>query len=402
MLTSLMLPAKKRTNLRVVLSIGAVALLSACSGDDAGKKGGKAHLVEVAEVVQQPLEYSSDRAGTLRALREVKLFNQEEGRVVKVLAREGDRVKKGQPLVMLDARLLQAELDKAVAKQRQAELNLQRLQRLVPQKLVSEDTLTRAETEFDVARADARVLKTRVSYMTIHAPFDGEVADRRTEPGDVAPKHTHLMTLVDSTSLVTEVPVSELLLSRLQKNDRADVRIDALGKATYPGKISSIYPTIDPATRLGQIEVSLSPVPKGARAGQFCRVTLHSRTSNPIVIPFSALRRDPDGEFVFVVGKDNKVSRQSIVSGLRLTDRLEVIDGLQPGQLVVKKGFLGLAVGDKVKQVNIKKETVEATQPKRKSEHNPDSAPKESPNKNPDSKTGPAAKQEVADTTGNK
>ena len=94
--------------------------------------------------------------------------------------------------------------------------------------------------------------------------------------------------------------------------------------------------------------------------------------------------------------------RQSIVSGLRLTDRLEVIDGLQPGQLVVKKGFLGLAVGDKVKQVNIKKETVEATQPKKKSADNPASASEVSPNKNPDSKTGPAAKQEAADTTGNK
>jgi len=377
-----------------MLSVGAAALLSACSGEDANKISGKAHLVEVATVVQQPLEYTSDRAGTLRALREVKLFNQEEGRVDKVLVREGDQVRKGQPLVMLDARLLQAELDKAAARQRQAELNLLRLKRLVPQKLVSEDALTRAETELDVARADTRVLKTRVSYMTIRAPFPGEVADRRTEPGDVAPKHTHLMTLVDSTSLVTEVPVSELLLSRLQKNDRADVRIDALGRAIYPGKISSIYPTIDPATRLGQIVVSLSPVPQGARAGQFCRVTLHSKTSNPIVIPFSALRRDPEGEFVYVVGKDSKVIRQSIVSGLRLTDRLEVIDGLQPGQQVVKKGFLGLAAGDKVKQVNVNKESAgEAASATKESE---------SPNKNPDTRTEPAAKQGAAATTGSK
>jgi RND family efflux transporter MFP subunit len=382
-------------NLGILLSLGAVALLSACSGDDTGKKGRKAHLVEVAKVVQQPLEYTSDRAGSLRALREVKLFNQEEGRVVSVLAREGDRVRKGQPLVRLDARLLKAELDKAKAKQRQAESSLARLQRLVPQKLVSEDAITRAQTELDVARADARVLKTRVSYMTIRAPFAAEVADRRIEPGDVAPKHTHLMTLVDSTSLVTEVPVSELLLSRLQKNDRADVRIDALGREVYPGKISSIYPTIDPATRLGHIEVSLSPVPKGARAGQFCRVTLHSKSSNPIVIPFSALRRDPEGEFVFVVGKDNKVTRQSIVSGLRLTDRLEVLDGLQPGQQVVKKGFLGLAAGDKVKPVNLGKEVDAAGQAEKEAAKTPEPATKEIGSKKSVNKVSPT-------TTGSK
>ena len=388
--------------LGMLLSIGAVALLSSCSGDDAGKKSGKAHLVEVATVVQQPLEYTSDRAGSLRALREVKLFNQEEGRVVSVLAREGDRVRKGQPLVRLDARLLQAELDKAAAKQRQAELNLRRLQRLVPQKLVSEDALTRSETELDVARADARVLQTRVSYMTIRAPFVGEVADRRIEPGDVAPKHTHLMTLVDSTSLVTEVPVSELLLSRLQKNDRADVRIDALGNQVYAGKISSIYPTIDPATRLGQIEVSLSPVPQGARAGQFCRVTLHSKTSNPIVIPFSALRRDPEGEFVFVVGKDNKVIRQSIVSGLRLTDRLEVIDGLQPGQQVVKKGFLGLAVGDKVKRVNITEEASTAEPLKKAAVGKTGTSASDAVTKQPAGKTKPVADKDSPTKAGSK
>lgn len=336
----------------ILVVLVAVSLLSACSGDDKSKKAGKAHLVEVATVVQQPLEYTSDRPGTLRAQREVKLFNQEEGRVTAVLAREGDRVRKDRPLVRLDARLLQAELDKADAQLRQAELNVTRLQRLIPEKLVSEDTLTRAQTEQDVAKANVRMLQTRVSYMTVRAPFYGEVAERLVEPGDVAPKHTHLMTLVDSSSLVTEVQVSELMLSRIKRGDRADVRIDALGSKIYEGKVSRIYPTIDPSTRLGRLEVALSPVPEGARAGQFCRVVLYSKAVEPIVIPFSALRRDPQGEYVFVVVEGDKVNRQAIVSGLRLTDRVEVIDGLKPGLVVVKKGFLGLAVGDKVKVVN--------------------------------------------------
>jgi len=329
-----------------------VGLLSACSDDDKSKKAGKAHLVEVATVVQQPLEYTSDRPGTLRAQRAVKLFNQEEGRVTAVLAREGDRVRKNRPLVRLDARLLQAELDKTEAQLRQAELNVTRLQRLIPEKLVSEDSLTRAQTELDVAKANVRMLQTRVSYMTVRAPFYGEVAERLVEPGDVAPKHTHLMTLVDSSSLVTEVQVSELMVSRIKRGDRADVRIDALGSKSYEGKVSRIYPTIDPATRLGRLEVALAPVPEGARAGQFCRVVLYSKAVDPIVIPFSALRRDPQGEHVFVVTDDGKVKRQAIVSGLRLTDRVEVIDGLKAGQVVVKKGFLGLAAGDKVKAVN--------------------------------------------------
>lgn len=340
--------------LPVSLLVLAVILVSACSADDGKKKGGKEHLVEVMQVIKAPLEYTTDRAGTLSAKRSVKIFNQEEGRIVSVRVREGDRVRKDRVLIQLDARLLQAELDKAEAQHRQAELTVARLQRLVPQKLVSEDALTRAQTELDVASANARALRTRVGYMTIRAPFYGEVAERKTEPGDVAPKHTHLMTLVDSSSLVTEVQVSELMLARLALKDRADVRIDALGTTVFQGTISRIYPTIDPSTRQGRIEVALSPVPKGARAGQFCRVTLYSKSEAPLVIPFSALRRDPEGEYVFAVSDNRKALRQPVVSGLRLTDRVEIIDGLSEGQWVVQKGFLGLVAGDEVKPVNVK------------------------------------------------
>jgi len=341
---------------RLLVSLGILAIvtLSACSDDTNKKKGGKEHLVEVMQVVKTPLEYTTDRAGTLSAKRSVKIFNQEEGRILSVHVREGDRVRKDRVLIKLDARLLQAELDKAEAQHRQAELTVARLQRLVPQKLVSEDALTRAQTELDVASANARALQTRVSYMSIRAPFYGEVAERKTEPGDVAPKHTHLMTLVDSSSLVTEVQVSELMLARLALKDRADVRIDALGTTVFPGKISRIYPTIDPSTRQGRIEVALSPVPKGARAGQFCRVTLYSKSEAPLVIPFSALRRDSSGEYVFTVAADKKAVRQPVISGLRLTDRVEIIDGIKEGQWVVQKGFLGLAAGSKVKPVNVK------------------------------------------------
>lgn len=336
-----------------LLGLAVLALLAA-SCSDSGKSGkpGKAHLVEIAPAKRAPLEYTTDRAGSLRALREVKLFNQEEGRITAVLAHEGDSVKKGQVLVRLDGRLLKAELDKAKAARMQAEYDYKRLQPLESKQLVSENAVALARTKFEMARADEDVLRTRLSYMTIKAPFDGKVAARKVEAGDIAPKHTHLMTVVDPSKLVSDVPVSELLIPHLHVGDRADVRIDALGDERNSGKILRIYPTIDPATRLGQIEVVLNPVPQGAKAGQFCRVTLYSTDSNPLVVPFSALRRDEQGEYVLVPDEKDQVRRVPVVSGLRFADRVEIRAGLDSGQYVVTKGFLGLNVGDKVKAVN--------------------------------------------------
>jgi len=338
----------------LMLALSAFALLSAC-GDDGNaksKKAGKAQLVELAEVQFAPVQYAADRAGSLRALRQVKLFNQEEGQVASVLVRQGDQVKRRQVLARLDARLLQAQLDKAIANRKQAEFELERTRALAPKKLISENALLQVQTKLEITKADESVLRTRLDYMTIRAPFDGHIAERLVEPGDVASKHTHLLTVVDSSQLVTDVQVSELLVSRLNVGDRADVSIDALGGTIYPGKILRIYPTIDPATRLGRIEVLLNPVPEGARDGHFCRVTLYSSGTRPLVVPSASVRRDEIGEFVFVADENGKAKRVPVVSGLRFARKVEIQSGLQEKQKVVSKGFLGLVNGQQIKVVN--------------------------------------------------
>ncbi len=339
-----------------VMSVFVAGFLVAC-GDNGNAKARrlvKPHLVELAPVRRAPLQYTAERAGSLRALRQVKLFNQEEGQIDRVLVREGDNVRKGQALAKLDARILRAQLRKASAVRRQAEIELKNLQSLASKKLVSGNTLERAKTTFAVARAEQSVLKTRVSYMTIRAPFSGAIAARLVEPGDIAPKHTHLLTLLDPLQLVTDVQVSELLIARLKVGDRADVSIDALGDKVHIGKILRIYPTIDPATRLGRIEVLLKPVPKGARAGQFCRVTLYSSGTRPLVVPSTAVRRDGRGEFVFVADENSNAKRVSVQVGLRFADKIEIQAGLIEGQQVIIKGFVGLENGQVLKAVNAK------------------------------------------------
>lgn len=345
---------------KAALACAAVSLfaLSACSPDADGQTQAKPakrvspeHLVELAKARQQRLRYTAERQGSLRALRQVKVFNQEEGRLLTMPAREGDYVRQGEVLVRLDDRLLRAELDKASATLKQAELDVRRLQGLMAKKLVAEESLNRAATALAIARAEERLLNTRLSYMTILAPFDGKIAERRIEPGDVAPKHTHLLTLIDPSSLVTEFQVSELILPGLKIGDAADVRIDALGNQSYAGRISRIYPTVDALTRQGVIEVVLAPVPPGASPGQFCRVTLQTGAQPHLVIPVGALQRDDQGEYVFVLGEGNTVHRTTVHSGLRFADLVEIRSGLSDGQQVVTRGFLGLNNGQVVKPV---------------------------------------------------
>lgn len=330
-------------------------LLTACSGETpaTGKRPASnvppAQLVELATVSTDVLGHTSQRTGTLRARRTIRIFNQEEGSLTAMPFYEGARVRKGDLLVKIDDKLLRAQLDKASATRQQADQDMARLQTLRKKRLVSENDLTRARTALNVASAEERLLQTRLGYTSLRAPIDGIISARLAEPGDVAPRHTHLLTLIDTSTLITEVAVSELILPNLNEGDTVEIRIDALGAQTFNGKILRIHPTLNEATRTGIIEIVLDPPPANARPGQLCRVNLRSQQQRRMMIPFSALRSDNQGEHVYVVNADNKARRVAVTTGLRTDDRIEIINGLEHGQQVVIKGFLGLKHGKTVR-----------------------------------------------------
>jgi membrane fusion protein (multidrug efflux system) len=184
----------------------------------------------------------------------------------------------------------------------------------------------------------------------------GLVSERLVETGDVVPRHTHVLTLVDPASLVAELSVSELIIPHLRIGDPVSVRIDALGDELFRGRVARLHPELDPRTRQGVVEIALDPIPDGARAGLFARVTFTIEALERRVVPFASVRRDREGEFVFRVDEAGKARRTAILAGRRLADRIEILEGVEPGDRIVVKGFLGLQEGKKVTPVGAPEE----------------------------------------------
>ncbi|MEW8563879.1 MAG: efflux RND transporter periplasmic adaptor subunit [Candidatus Thiodiazotropha sp.] len=293
-----------------------------------------------------------ERDGTLKPRQSVRIFNQEEGRVTELPFFEGDEVAKGVAIVILDEELLKAELEKALATAKQMQLNLKRQEELAKRLAVSQDDLAQARTDLRVAEAERRVLQTRLGYTRIRAPFSGLISERLVEPGDVVPRHTHLMTIINPQSLVTSILVSDLLLPQLNTGDPVTVRIDGLGEEPFAGRILRIHPQLDEKTRMGTVEVILDPIPKGARSGQLCRVMLQTARQHRITVPFNALQRDAEGEFVYRLDRQQQAERISVDSGMRIDERVEILQGLETGDRIVTKGFIELEPGTKVEPVN--------------------------------------------------
>ncbi len=342
----------KNNNSLLLLIILTGLFLSGCNDAPPAKpaiKKPKTHLVEVDEVEWKPISTVSERTGSLRSRRLVRIHNQEEGRVIELPHFEGDLVEASELLISMEDELLKAQLAKARATTSQAYQDLERISNLVDRRAASKDELTRVNTRLEVAQAEEKLLQTRLSYTRITAPFRGVVSHRYVEPGDAVAKHTHLLTLIDPESLITEIRISELLLPHISPGDAAIVRIDALGDEQFPGRVLRIHPELDQATRQGVIEVILDPVPDGARAGQFARVTLETAKVQRMLIPFAAVRHDRMGAFVYLLDQDNKVRRTPVRSGIRVSDQIEILEGLKPKQKVISRGFLGLTNGKQVK-----------------------------------------------------
>lgn len=333
--------------------LACILVLTACNEttEKPVKKKRPTHLVETTQIMLESVGLTQIRTGTLTPSREVKIYNQEEGAITEMPFYEGDRVNKDDVIVRLDDNILRANLARAQATQRKAKLDLQRIRDLYKKKLSSDEALNRSETELAVASAEVDMLTTRLGYTIIRSPIDGIVSQRLSEPGNIAERYTHLLTISDHSTLITEVNVSELMVTHLKIDDDVTVTIDALGSEVFSGRISRIHPNLDPLTRRGTVEITLTPVPDGALPGQLCRVKFNTRTAERLMIPFRALRRDISGEYVYLLDGD-RVKRTSVSSGLRIGEKVEVLQGLEAGQLIVTRGFLDLTDNKQVKDLS--------------------------------------------------
>ncbi len=298
-------------------------------------------VVRTAVAEQRPVGITLERPGTLVYRNLFRVYNQEEGRIEKLPWDEGDRVPKGALLLQLDSRLLEAEKRKAEAQVRLKQRSLTRLEKLLRTNAASSDQVIQARTELEMARAELAIATTRLSHARVTAPFDGILVERLADPGDVESLNTHLLTLADPASLAVRFHLDGPLLAELSIGQKVEV---TWGDQRANAKIVQIFPLVDETSRLGQVEALFAPPLKNARAGDFVRVHLTTPPRPRLLVPFSALRVDRHGEYLYLV-EEGKVKRQPVRSGYRFGNRVEILEGLNAGQRVVTRGFLGLEEG---------------------------------------------------------
>ncbi|MGH7573305.1 MAG: efflux RND transporter periplasmic adaptor subunit, partial [Gemmatimonadota bacterium] len=338
-----------------------LALSAACADEEAGGRSpgpggpGEAGMARVVPVETATVELSSlsrdvTVSGVVEPLRTVGLNSQLASTVLSIGAEEGDRVGVGQALARLDAAEIQAELTSAEANHEVAEGTWERAQELYQEQIITLPEYERDRAAFAAAEAELGQLRTRLGYATIQSPLSGVVLEKNVEAGDLVAPQQQLFRVADISTLVVRVGISELDVVQLSAGDSARVVLDAFPDQPIRGRIRRVFPAADPASRLVPVEVALEPG-SPARPGFLARVEFRFDVREDVaVVPAAAVVRGEQGDAVFVVEGDRAV-RRPVQVGQTYEGRVEVVDGLEPGEVVVVKGNAGLREGAQVRAV---------------------------------------------------
>ena len=289
---------------------------------------------EVAEVKVSEVPIRVEVTGQVETMYQATLSSRIQGTIEKVLIREGTQVKKGQTLIELDNRDLQAELERTVAEVENAKAHLARVKNLYEEDAVSKQEMENATRTFKVSEANRRAVLAQLSYTVIRAPFDGVITERKVEAGELASSGQTLLKMEDPNRLRLEAMVAENDLKAIALGHQILVIIDALPGESLVGTVSRILPAGDPQTHTFTVKVDLPPTP-GLRTGMFGRLQLDKGVSRTIVLPSSAIIERGELTSVFVVDPDHVARLRWVRVGRRFNQQTEILSGINEGERVL-------------------------------------------------------------------
>lgn len=312
----------------------------------AGPAGGSAPPLEV-EVVELAPQAAAERlstTGSLRANEQVELVAEIAGEVEEILFREGTRVSAGAVLVRIDRRRVSAERDRAFHRLQLAELRERRQQELLQGGLTSQSDYDAAFSEANVLRAELLLAEAQLEKSEVRAPFAGLLGLRSVSPGAFLMAGATIATLQDLDPIKLDFSLPEAYAGTVEVGDSVTFRVRGIDQ-DLTASIYAIEPFVDPATRSVAYRAR-APNPTGALVpGAFADVEVAVRSvDDALLVPNVAVIPELGGKKVFVV-RDGKAAPVVVETGIRLPDMIEVVSGLEPGELVIVSAIERLRPG---------------------------------------------------------
>ncbi|MFZ0956535.1 MAG: MdtA/MuxA family multidrug efflux RND transporter periplasmic adaptor subunit [Candidatus Sulfotelmatobacter sp.] len=350
-----------------------------CTGGDAREQAQaaapRAVSVAIAPVTQQDMPVYLVGLGSVTAFYTANIKSRVDGQIMRVNFKEGQTVKQGDLLIVIDPRpyqvqleQVQAQLFKDQASLRDARLNLDRYTTLIPSGSIAQQQVDTQKSMVDQLDGQVRTdqaqidnAKLQLVYCNITAPFTGRVGLRQVDPGNIVhaadTNPMLILTQLQPIGVIFTLPENVLpTVAKHMKN--ATLEVDAFDADNQTklatGKLMTIDNQIDPTTGTDKLKAVFDNKDNQLWPNQFVNTKLLLETrKNSTVVPTAAILRGPQGTFVYVMKPDQTVEARPVTISISQGDTTAVASGLNPGDTVVTDGQDKLQNGSKIAPRNV-------------------------------------------------
>lgn len=339
---------------RIVVLTGVIALLCLASCATKEEKKEEAEKFTVTNPVEIDTTFTKEYVSQIRSVRNIEIRAQEKGFLQNIYVDEGQFVKAGQLLFKIMPKIYEAELLKAQAEQKAAEIELQNTKILADKNVVSKNEQAVAQARLQAAKAEVALAKLHLSFTEIRAPFDGTIDRIPLKLGSLIDEGELLTSLSDNSQMFAYFNVSEpeYLQYQTEVNNRAENKVNLLlanGESfKYKGNVEVIESEFNNETGNIAFRARFPNSEKLLRNGETGKVQMLVPLKNAIVIPQKATYEIQDKKYVFVVGKNNVLSSKEISITGEIPDLYVISSGITANDKILLDGIQKVKDDEKI------------------------------------------------------
>jgi membrane fusion protein (multidrug efflux system) len=339
---------------KIIACAGLLALLyqTGCKPSKTEKE--EAGKYAATSPVRMDTSFVKQYVSQIKSVRNIEIRAQEKGYLQDIYVDEGRFVKAGQLLFRIMPKIYEAELQKAEAEARAAEIELDNAKNLVAKNVISKNEQAMAQAKLDQAKAETALAKLHLSFTEIRAPFDGFIDRIPKKPGSLIDEGELLTSLSDNSQMFAYFNVSEpeYLEYQANKKNRGSNHVSLLlannQPLSYKGEVETIESEFDNETGNIAFRARFPNPDRLLKNGETGKVLMTVPFRNALIIPQKATYEIQDKIYVFVIGKDNVVRSKNITIAGSLPDLYIVDNGISENDRILLEGVQKVKEDDKI------------------------------------------------------
>jgi membrane fusion protein (multidrug efflux system) len=338
-----------------ILLIVLTTLLSSCSKEDSKSKNGDATTrgqvvnVKVEEIKGGTFVRQLQVTGIAKAIEDVNMAAEEGGIVKEWKVEKGGKVSKGGIVVILDAEVIRAAYEAALAQYSMADMNFRSQEEVYKEKGISEVQYKNLQFGRDAAKANMELMKARLDKKTLRSPIDGYLDDQLYEPGELAAPGFPIARVVNTSTIKVQAEIPELYSGAITTGTPVSVLFDAVPGETLTGKVSFVGLTVSASNRTMLVEILLPNANRKIKPEMVAKVDLiRQKKNNAILVSEDLIQLVDRNRYIVYVEKNGVAEERRLTIGGRQGNLVEVVEGLAIGDRLIVSGYQKLVTGSPV------------------------------------------------------